>query len=72
MRAPSKRNGESSGALVSRGRGAPLANHGPNSFAYAILIFWLLVQAGTPPVRYRGTYGTVLYQYSLDLFYPGI
>ncbi len=54
---------------MSRGRGAPLANLGPNSFAYAILIFWLPVQAGTP---YRGTYGTVLYQYSLDLFYPGI
>ena len=57
---------------MSRGRGAPLANLGPNSFAYAILIFWLPVKLVHLPVRYRGTYGTVLYQYSLDLFYPGI
>ena len=59
---------------MSRGRGAPLANLGPDSFAYAILIFWLgcwyklvHLHRGT-----YGTYGTVLYQYSLDLFYPGI
>ena len=32
---------------MSRGRGAPLANLGPNSFAYAILIFWL------PVLRYK-------------------
>ena len=64
---------------MSRGRGAPLANLGPNSFAYAIIIFWLPVQAGTAGTvgTYRygtvvPTYGTVLYQYSLDLFYPGI
>ena len=63
---------------MSRGRGAPLANLGPNSFAYAIIIFWLPVQAGTSGTgtyRYGAvvpTYGTVLYQYSPDLFYPGI
>ena len=45
---------------MSRGRGEPLANLGPNSFAYAILIFWLLVQAGTPAGTVpASTYGTV-------------
>ena len=48
---------------MSRGRGEPLANLGPNSFAYAILIFWLPVRYLVPSTsKYRGTYlryGTV-------------
>ena len=56
---------------MSRGRGAPLANLGPNSFAYAIIIFW---PAGTSWYKwYHGTYGrerNLLAIPTLDIFLP--